>query len=182
MGIISLTGTGLNIIAKPDIINRNIILQFTHENGILQFEVSHTLANVFRAHLQYSIDYPNCILAPRSRVTSEFNIPIRYTDIGDMDYSDTLVTSLQTDYLSNTFTAVVTGFSFDLDPYIEETDDGVEYIQPYYDYYNDKDTVTITFTKELIDTICGQMDAILFPYQRFGALNADIYPYIKEDQ
>lgn len=181
MATIELTGTGSNISAEPDIINGKITIQLMHENGMLQFELNHTLANVIRAHLQYSVDYPNCILAPREPVSSTLtDISVQYTDIGDMGYKDSMTVALKTEYLSDTFVATVTSFSFDLDPYIEETDDETEYIQPYYDYYNEKDTVTITFTKELIEIICEQMDAV-FPYQRFGSLNADIYPYIKED-
>lgn len=179
MASIVVSGTSLSITNDPDILNGSIVLTFHHANGVVQLTVPHVLANVIRAHLQYSVDYPNCILPPGNPIKSTIGCPVLYTDIGDMVYNATMTVSLTHAFTENTARLTVTTFAFDLEPYIRRLEDQVEYIQPYYDYYNGKDTVIITFTKSIIDSICERMDQLL-PYQRFGSLNAELYQYIKE--
>lgn len=184
MAAITVTATGMIATPPPNgnILNDMVTLAFQYSGGSTKMVLTHQTLNIIRALFKHSIDYPNSMLPPIG--TASVNIPltanITYMDIGDMIYSGVLTLAPIAAYNVGSMTLTISTFHFDLSPYIEYDDDGNEiHIEPYYSYYEGKDSVIINFTKDVIDTICTTLDSVL-PYQRFADLNADIYPYINQ--
>lgn len=180
--MITLRGiSGAEVTASGDIIGGVTTLKFYHAYGYLSITVSHDKMNALRSLLMYAVDYPDCVFMPSSSNYGLSTIgDITYTDWGDMHYTgQNMIIKTNTLFKSDMMNIDISPFGFDINQYVEITDDGEKHIEPYYSYYKSQSIVRLSLDRPIIDTTCNLLN-MKFPYERFSSLNEKLYDMIRK--
>lgn len=182
--MISVKGTAL---VPPSFIDINkdshsIVISFTDEYGTIKAELSHDQINALRLMLMHNTYYPPHEWS-RDTVITEFDlgsdIPMEYDGYGPLQ-SETTGKIWQIENSPSTITLGFGYFQFDLEPFIVETEEGIEYLPPYY-YYENKSYFAVSFNKDdLLESMIRAFCKVL-PYERFSRLNRPALSYIKTE-
>lgn len=172
---------GVEVTAPRDIIGGITTLKFYHTHGYFSISMSHDRMNALRSLLMYATDYPDCILSPSNNTYGLSTVGnIVYTDWGDMNYDGkNMIIKTSALFKSNQMNIDISPFGFNIHQYIEMTDGGKVYIEPYYSYYKSQSIVRLSLDKFVIDGTCNSLNRE-FPYERFSSLNEKIYTIIRE--
>lgn len=136
--------------------------------------------NAIRAVLIKLADSPNGVL-PGQNLHMDLatnTVAVTYRGYGEQVASTTTPITATVEPKAGEIRFLFSNFSFNLEPYIIETDSGIEYLDPYY-YYVDQTEIIIIIPVSKFDSIMLPPLNKRFPYMRFSRLNAEVYKFIK---
>lgn len=157
-------------------------IRFDHEQGSIWITGTAGQINAIRATLMKAVDYPRCILPVvplRVELDTKSNV-VQYQGYGNQDVIANTPVHCTYEPNPDELIFILSNFQFHLDPYIINTEDGVEYSEPYY-FYAGKSHVRLHIKREFIDPIIAKLDE-RFPYLRFERYNAEVYEYIHTER